>query len=75
MTQRPPRLEARTNAAQSNSLCADLCPLWRSQTAFAPILVRYASRSNQTIAAQRNDATCQKEIFKAGCGKSACPVR
>ena len=27
MTKRPPRLEARTNAAQSNSLCADPCPL------------------------------------------------
>ena len=32
----------------------------RSQTAFAPIFVRYASRSDQTIAAQRNDATCQE---------------
>ena len=32
----------------------------RSQTTFAPIFVRYASRSDQTIAAQRNDATCQE---------------
>jgi len=35
----------------------------RSQTAFAPIFVRYASRSDQTIAAQRNDATCQSRHF------------
>ena len=42
--------------------CRSMGQTLRSQTAFA-LFVRYASRSDQTIAAQRNDATCQKRII------------